>query len=88
MNRAVYTAKPLNITLQRLEQFADIQQKRKNAASRLDQLYTVLDGLKNHPLTYDNQLIRQLLEAVIVESKEQIRVIFIGGLEVVQTLET
>jgi len=53
----------------------------------LDQLYTVLDGLKNHPLTYDNQLIRQLLEAVIVESKEQIRVIFVGSLEVVQTLE-
>ena len=86
--RAQELAKEKSNLLQQLEQFADIQQKRKNAASRLEKLYTILDGLKNHPLTYDNQLVRQLLEAVIVESKEQIRVIFIGGLEVVQTLET
>ena len=85
--KAQELAKEKSNLLQRLEQFADIQQKRKNAASRLDQLYTVLDGLKNHPLTYDNQLVRQLLEAVIVESKEQIKVIFVGGLEVVQSLE-
>lgn len=85
--KAQELAKEKNNLLQQLEQFADIQQKRKTAASRLEKLYTILDGLKNHPLTYDNQLIRQLLEAVIVEAKEQIRVIFIGGLEVVQTLE-
>ena len=85
--RAQELAKEKSNLLQQLEQFADIQQKRKNAASRLEKLYTILDGLKNHPLTYDNQLVRQLLEAVIVESKEQIRVIFVGSLEVVQTLE-
>ena len=85
--KAQELAKEKSNLLQQLEQFADIQQKRKNAASRLEKLYTILDGMKNHPLTYDNQLIRQLLEAVIVESKEQIRVIFVGSLEVLQTLE-
>lgn len=85
--KAQELAKEKSNLLQQLEQFADIQQKRKNAESRLEGLYTILDGLKNHPLTYDDQLVRQLLEAVIVESKEQIRVIFVGGLEVAQIIE-
>lgn len=36
---------------------------------------------------YDDQLIRQILECVIVESKEQIKVVFIGGTEVIQPLD-
>ena len=71
---------------QQLTQMADVRQKRENTQSRLDRIYTILDGLKNHPLTYDDQIVRQVLEAVIVESKEQIRVIFIGGMEVVERL--
>ena len=70
----------------RLAQMADTQQNRENAQSRLDQIYTILDGLKNHPLTYDDQIVRQILEAVVVESKEQIRLIFVGGMEVVERL--
>ena len=35
---------------------------------------------------YDDQIVRQIIECVIVESKEQIRVIFAGGLEVTQSL--
>lgn len=42
--------------------------------------------MKNHPLTYDDQIIRQILECVIIESKEQIKVVFIGGLEVTEPL--
>lgn len=71
---------------QRLAQYADAQQKRENAKSRLDEIYTILDGLKNHPLTYDDQIIRQILECVVVESKEKIKVVFVGGLEVEQML--
>ena len=48
--------------------------------------YTILDGLKNHPLTYDDQIIRQILECVVVESKEKIKVVFVGGLKVEQML--
>lgn len=69
-----------------LVQIQDVKQKRENAKSRLDEIYTILDGLKNHPLSYDEQLIRQILECVVVESKERIKVVFIGGLEVEQEL--
>lgn len=71
---------------QQLAQYAEVQQKRENAKSRLDEIYTILDGLKNHPLTYDDQIIRQILECVVVESKEKIKVVFVGGLKVEQML--
>lgn len=65
----------------RLAEYAAAEQHRRNAASRLDNIFTVLDGMKNHPLTYDDQIIRQILQCVVVESKEKIRVVFAGGLE-------
>lgn len=73
--------------LQQLEQFANIEQKRESTQSRLDEIYTILEGLKNHPMEYDDQIIRQILECVIVESKEEIKVVFVGGLEVMQQLK-
>lgn len=72
---------------QQLAQMADTKQKRENAKSRLDEIYTIIDGLKNRPLTYDDQIIRQILECVVVESKERIKVVFVGGLEIDQPLE-
>ena len=35
----------------KLAEYAAAEQHRKNAASRLDNIFTVLDGMKNHPLT-------------------------------------
>ena len=75
-----------NKPLGQLKQIGNAKQKRENAKSRLDEIYTTLDGLKNHPLTYDDQIIRQILECVIVESKEQIKVVFVGGLEATEQL--
>ena len=37
-------------------------------------------------LIYDDRLVRQILECVVVESKERIKVVFIGGLEITETL--
>ena len=85
-NRATTLMNEKNKLLGQLEQISATKQKRKNAKSRLDEIYTILDGLKNHPLTYDDQIIRQILECVIVESKEQIKVVFVGGLEVTEPL--
>ena len=48
--------------------------------------HTILDGIKNRPMEYDDQIVRQLLECVVVDSKEQIAVIFKGGLKSVQPL--
>lgn len=65
----------------KLAEYSAAERHRKNAASRLDNIFTVLDGMKNHPLTYDDQIIRQILQCVVVESKEKIKVVFVGGLE-------
>lgn len=67
---------------QQLEQYALTEQKRENAKSRLSQIYTIIDGMQNHPMEYDDKIIRQILECVVVESKEEIKVVFIGGMEV------
>lgn len=69
-----------------LEQYSNAQQKRENTQSRLDQIFTILDGMQNHPMEYDDRIVRQLLECVVVESKESIKVVFVGGLEVREQL--
>ena len=71
---------------QQLDNIADAEQRRENAKSRLDDIYTILDGIKNRPMEYDDQIVRQLLERIVVDSKEQVTVIFKGGLKSVQPL--
>ncbi len=62
------------------------EQYRQNTASRLDNIFTILDGMKNHPLTYDDAVIRQILQCFIVEFKEKIKVFFIGDIEIEMAL--
>ena len=71
---------------QQLAQIAERKQKRESTKTRLDEIFTILDGLRNRPMDYDDRLVRQILECVVVESKERIKVIFIGGLEITETL--
>ena len=71
---------------QQLDNIANAEQRRENAKSRLDDIYTILDGIKNRPMEYDDQIVRQLLECIVVDSKEQVTVIFKGGLKSVQPL--
>ena len=71
---------------QQLLQQRERQEVNRNSQSRLETIFTVLDGLQNHPITYNNQIVRQLLQCVLVESKNSIRVIFAGGYEMVQAL--
>lgn len=84
--RATALMNEKNKLLGQLEQISASKQRRENAKSRLDEIFEILDGLKNHPMEFDNQLLRQILECVIIESKEQIKVVFIGGLEVTEPL--
>ena len=71
---------------QKLDNIADAEQRRENAKSRLDDIDTIMDGIKNRPMEYDDQIVRQLLECIVVDSKEQVTVIFKGGLKSVQPL--
>ncbi|MBQ8162794.1 MAG: hypothetical protein IJZ93_00300, partial [Clostridia bacterium] len=71
---------------QQLAQITERKQKRENTKSRLDEIFTILDGIKNRPMEYDDRLVRQIIECVVVESKERIKVVFVGGLEITETL--
>ncbi len=71
----------------RLELLCKVEDKRENAESRLDEICTILAGLENHPIAYDDRIVRQILKSVVVLSKEQIKVVFPGGMEVIQPLE-
>lgn len=65
-------------------QLTEIKEREKHQErlqERLDNIYVVLDGLKKRTLGYDDKLVRQVIESVIVESKEKIRIVFIGGAE-------
>lgn len=70
----------------RVEEIKNERTKRENAQSRLEQIYLILDGLKNHPMTYNDTLVRQILDTVVVESKDKIKVVFTGGYEAEQEL--
>ncbi len=72
---------------QQLTRYGNAQQEKGNAKSRLDEIFTILEGLDDHPMEYDDRLVRQVLECVVVESKESIKVIFAGGLEVEQATQ-
>lgn len=67
-----------------LDRLAELHQRDKNKQSRIAEIMDLIDGLKNRTLVYDDSLIRQIIEAIIVESKEKIKVIFIGGYEMEQ----
>lgn len=64
-----------------LEQIETLKENKQLTMSRLDEIYLVIDLLRNHPITYDDQIIREILECVVVESKERIKVVFKGGIE-------
>ncbi len=69
-----------------LIQIEDVKRNNEKNKSRLYDIYAILDGLKNHPMEYDDKIIRQLIEGIIVESKEQIKIFFIGGMVITERL--
>lgn len=71
---------------QRLSEIALEKEKHETMQSRLDDMYLILDGLKNHPINYDDSIVRQLLECVVVESKNKIKVVFKDGYEIEQEM--
>ena len=66
-----------------------LKSSKKNAIttqSRLDEIFQVIEGLRNHPLEFNNRLIRQIIDCIIVESKSKIKIVFTGGYEVEQEM--
>ena len=59
----------------------------KTTQNRLDSIYTVIDGLKNCPMAYNDEVVKKLIECVVIESKDQIKVVFRDGTQMEQTLQ-
>ena len=76
-----------NELMEKLNQIAVSKEQDKKAGERMNTIFPVIDGLKNHPISYDDEIVRQLIDCVVVESKEQIKIIFRGGLQVEQEIE-
>ena len=49
---------------------------------RLDNLSVILDGIQNHPMTWDEKMIRQLIAGVVVLSKDRLKIAFTDGTEI------
>lgn len=54
--------------------------------NRLNDVAHITEILKNQPLQFDDTLVRQILECVVVQSKDKIRIVFKDGTEVDQPL--
>ena len=68
-----------------LEKYKDFG-KTSEPESKLKEISHITEIIENQPLQFDDNLIRQMLECVVVQSKEQITVVFKDGTEVNQSL--
>lgn len=80
-NRIATLIDELNTVKQTIAEKKSKQSSAKQSERRIDEILTALDALKNHPIEYDNQAVRQIIECIKVLSAEQILIIFKGGLE-------
>ena len=69
-----------------LQIYENASNRQANTKTRLDEIFQIIEGLKNHPMKFNDVIIRQIIDCVIVESKEKIKVVFIGGYEMEQDL--
>ena len=49
---------------------------------RINEIVEIIDALKNHPLEWDDEGVRQIIDKVVIENESLLRVFFVGGLEV------
>ena len=71
---------------ERLAKCAKEQEKRESINSRINEICSIVDMLKNRLLTFDDELVRKVVECIVVESKERIKVVMVGGTEIEETL--
>ena len=62
------------------------QTEAQESSQRIDDILAAIDKLKDTPIAFDNQAIRQIVECIKVMSKDEIVIIFKGGIERTVTL--
>lgn len=69
-----------------LEDAEKTNAKLDTAVNQIDEMTTVMYGLKNHPVEYNEQIVRQLISSIKVVSAEQILILFKDGTEITADL--
>ncbi len=62
------------------------QCKLEQTAANIDEMATVIHGMRNHPVEYDDQAVRQLIECIKVISADTIHIYFKDGTKIVANL--
>ena len=75
-NRIQQLLKEKNELQEKLRLIHKEKDSQKITQTRLDSICTVIDGLKNCPMAYNDEVVRKLIECVVIESKDQIKVVF------------
>jgi len=60
---------------------------KSHSETRISDIIRLADILENQPLAFDDGMIRQVLQCVVVQSKDCIKVIFNDGTEIDQPLQ-
>lgn len=69
-----------------LERIIEEDSHESMAESKIDEMLDIIAALKKHPRDWDDIMIRQLIDRVIIEDEHTLRVIFASGFEAYQTL--
>ena len=77
--KALYTER--NTLKEKLTQIKATIDHASAEQSRLDRIFTVVDGLRNRPLDWDEQIVRQMVECVKVIGKDKLGIRFRLGIE-------
>lgn len=53
---------------------------------RVQEILSMVDLLRNQPIEFNNVMVRKMIQSVVVLSKEEIKVVLLGGTEIVQSV--
>lgn len=65
-----------------LDEIEKNKSKIETATDSVEEMTAVMNGLKNHPLEYNNIVVRQLIECIKVISKNTLHIYFKDGMKI------
>ena len=71
----------------RLRQTIEQNAAREGKEEKVQEVLQIADMLKNHPMKFDDKLLRKLLKRVEVLSTEEILINFAGGLQMHEKMQ-
>lgn len=69
-----------------LDEIEKQQAKINKASDTLNEVSTIIEGLKNHPVEYNDQAVRQLINSIKVISESEIEIQFKDGTTIQEVL--